>query len=133
MELKFNRGQELGREHRSLPAGLYNRLHLLLARSDSGTLFVPIRSMQYLAAVDQEEVVFVDGLGPRDIGISWRDFEIAERQDLSAPVGFVCIYYDPNGREIMNQLQGEFLKALEQMQKRQPKSGDASIIPIDRH
>ncbi|MDT8386023.1 MAG: hypothetical protein RQ736_00810 [Thiogranum sp.] len=133
MELKFNRGQELSREQRSVPARLYNRLHLLFARSDSGTLFVPIRSMQYLAAVDQEEVIFVDGLGPRNIGISWRDFEVAERHDLSSPVGFTCIYYDPNGPQIMTHLQGEFLKALELVQERQPKSTGASVTPIDRH
>ena len=46
--------------------------------------------MQYLAAIDSEEIVFVDGQGPRAIEIAWRDFHTVEREGLRAPVAFTC-------------------------------------------
>jgi hypothetical protein len=88
--------------------------------------------MQYLAAIDSEEIVFVDGQGPRVIEISWRDFHAAERKDLRAPVAFTCIYYDKKGSEIMNRLQSEFLKALQLMEERQPKTDGATVTPIGK-
>jgi hypothetical protein len=130
MELKFSRGEELGREQRTISPDLYNKIRLLFARISAQHLFVPIRSMQYLAAIDSEEIVFVDGQGPRAIEVSWRDFQAGERQDLRAPVAYTCIYYDEKGRKIMNRLQSEFLKALQLMEARQPKTDGATIIPI---
>lgn len=132
MDVNFTRGNELGRESRSIPGDLYNALHLLFARGRRGHLFVPIRAMQYLAAVDHEEIVFVDGQGPRAIEIVWRDFRVGERRDLRAPVSYTCIYYDHKAPAIMNRLQSEFLKAVSLMQARQPKSGGGSITPLER-
>jgi hypothetical protein len=88
--------------------------------------------MQYLAIVDREEIVFIDGQGPRRIELAWRDFQTGEREDLREPVAYSCIYYDDNGRENMNRLQSEFFKALELMQDRQPKAGGATIIPLEK-
>ena len=34
--------------------------HLLLEHSKDGVVFVPIRSMQYLAVIDHEEIIFLD-------------------------------------------------------------------------
>ncbi|MCO6411921.1 MAG: hypothetical protein J5I92_04175 [Thiogranum sp.] len=133
MDLNFTRGNEISREERSIPADLYNMLHLLYARRGDRHLFVPIRSMQYLAAIDREEIVFVDGQGPRTIEISWRDFRAGERQDLRAPVSYTCIYYDRNAPGIMNRLQSEFLKAVALLQDRQPRSDGGSVTPLDRH
>jgi hypothetical protein len=133
MDLKFERGSEVGREQRTMPAEFYNKLRLLFARTAGEHLFVPIRSMQYLAAIDREEIVFVDGIGPRYIEISWCEFQVKERQDLSSPVAYTCIYYDEKGREIMSRLQSEFLGALELMEDRRPKSEGATVTPLDRH
>ncbi len=130
MELRFTRGDELGREQRTIRADLYNRIRLLFTRGSGEHLFVPIRSMQYLAVVDEEEIVFVDGQGPRNIELAWCDFQSAQREDLRAPVSYTCIYYDEKGHEIMNRLQGEFLKAVEIMQDRQPKSDGATVTPL---
>jgi hypothetical protein len=132
MELKFERGEEMRREIRQLPAEHYNKIRLLFSRVGSEALFVPIRSMQYLAIVDREEIVFVDGQGPRRIEVAWRDFQSGEREDLREPVAYTCIYYDEKGRENMNRLQSEFLKALDLMQDRQPKAEGATITPLER-
>lgn len=131
MQLTFERGREIGREVRQLPAEHYRKILLLFSRSAGSTLFVPIRSMQYLAIVDPEEVVFVDGQGPRTIELSWRDFHPGEREDLRAPVSYTCIYYEEKGRAGMGRLQGEFLKALDLLEHRRPRAeGSATVTPL---
>ncbi len=40
-------------ERSALPAALYNDLQLLLSRSESESLFIPIRAMQFQAAAAQ--------------------------------------------------------------------------------
>jgi hypothetical protein len=62
VEITCYRDLEVKREHRQLPAETYNLALTLLARSTSGNLFIPIRSMQYLAILDAEEWVFLDGV-----------------------------------------------------------------------
>jgi len=132
MELNFERGEEIRREIRQLPAEHYNKIRLLFSRVGRESLFVPIRSMQYLAIVDREEIVFVDGQGPRRIEVAWRDFQTGERKDLREPVAYSCIYYDEKGQKIMSRLQSEFLKATELMQDRQPKADGATITSLER-
>jgi hypothetical protein len=131
MELSFERGSEIGRENRTLPAAHYRKILLLYSRSDSRHLFVPIRSMQYLAIVDREEIVFVDGQGPRVIELAWRDFHPGEREDLREPVTYSCIYYEEKGRVAMGHLQGEFLKALEILEDRRPRPPGATITELE--
>lgn len=132
MELSFSRADEIGREQRTVPAELYNKICLLFSRVGGENLFVPIRSMQYLAVVDKEEIVFVDGQGPRAIEISWQDFRSCDRDNLRDPVSFTCVYYDEKGHEIMGRLQSEFLKALKIMEERQPKFEGASVTTLER-
>ena len=104
MDINFERGPEIDRELRTLPADHYRLIRLLFKREHNDSLFVPIRAMQYLGIIDREEVVFVDGQGPRIIQVSWRDFQARERDDLRAPVTYTCIYYDTKSREIMARL-----------------------------
>jgi len=133
MELSFERGREIGREVRRLPAEYYRKILLLFSRSRDNSLFVPIRAMQYLAIVDQEEVVFVDGQGPRTIELAWRDFHPGEREDLRTPVSYTCIYYEQKGMKNMGRLQGEFLKALDQLEHKQPRAeAAATVTRLDR-
>lgn len=132
MDLSFERGTEIGRELRTLPAEHYRIIHLLFTRKGGDNLFVPIRSMQYLAIIDRDEIVFVDGQGPRVIELSWRDFQTGKREDLRAPVTYTCVYYNEKAREIMARLQSEFIKALEVMEHRQHKP-DATVTPFERH
>lgn len=127
MDISFTRGPEIGRETRTLPADHYRLIRLLFHRNERDSLFVPIRSMQYLGIIDREEVVFVDGLGARAIELAWREFQTGERNDLLAPVGYTCIHYRSGGGEIMPRLQNEFFKALKLLQQRQPRSGGGSV------
>ena len=133
MDLNFERGDEAGREMRQLPAEHYKKILILFSRSESESLFIPIRSMQYLAIIDQEEIVFVDGLRPRKIDLAWRDFHPGEHDCLDSPVTYTCIYYTEQGQQARVRLQGEFLAALEQMKKRQPKSADATVTQFPRN
>lgn len=132
MELSFEHGEEIEREARQLPAAHYRKILLLFLRSNSENLFVPVRSMQYLAIIDRDEIAFVDGLGPRNIELLWCGFHPGERENLDSPVCYTCIYYEEKGREVMARLQGEFLKALELMEARQPKCGDATVTQLRR-
>ena len=59
----FFRPPALLREPLTIPAGLYNRCRLLHTRSELPHLFVPIRSMQFLAVIDREETIFIDNQG----------------------------------------------------------------------
>ena len=131
MDLSFERGDEIGRETRQLPAEHYKKILLLFSRSKSEYLFIPIRSMQYLAVIDREEIIFVDGQGPRLIEVAWRDFHSGEREDLRAPVTYTCIYYEEKGREAMRRLQGEYFKALELLEERQPGTDGATVTHLD--
>ena len=132
MQLNFTRGDEIAREQRAIPAELYNKIRLLYSRVAGQSLFVPIRSMQYLAVIDDEEIIFVDGQRPRAIEISWQDFHSGQRGDLRDPVNYTCIHYHEKGPEIMGRLQSEFLKALQLIEARQPKSESASVTPLER-
>ncbi len=132
MEIRFERGREIRRETRQLPSDLYNRLRILAARSGPGGLFVPIRPMQYLAVVDSEEVIFVDGQGPRRVEIAWREFRSRERTRLDEPVRYQCVYYEPKGLQAAPRLQGEFVKALRLFEQRQShRGGAATVLPFD--
>ena len=61
MEITCYRDEETGRESRQLLASIYNLAITQLARCEGRPLFVPIRSMHYMAIIDAEEFVFIDG------------------------------------------------------------------------
>lgn len=114
----FRRGPELDRRPRQLPAPLYNRARLLLARSDTDCVFVPIRSLQYQAIIDREEIIFVDGMGPRMVEIAWQGFRPQARAALHDPVPYELVTFHPRGEQLMQRLQGEFTAALGQFEQR---------------
>ena len=132
VEETFYRPPEVQRETRTLPADTYNRARLLLGRCGSGCLFVPIRSMQYLAVLDAEEFIFVDREGGRMIGIAWQRFKPQSRHSLDEPVAYEAVYYTAKGEETMRRLQGEFHRALHQLQEKSPLDSPARVIKLDR-
>ena len=132
MDVSLTRGDELQREERQLPAELYKKILLLFSRLQKGNLFVPIRSMQYLAVIDAEEIVFVDGQGPRTIELAWQNFRPQERADLRAPVSYECVYYETKGLQTMQRLQSEFFQALAVVEKRLPRSQGGTVTRIGR-
>jgi hypothetical protein len=128
MEIRFYRDEPLSREARSLPAEDYNLTRLLLARASAGCVFVPIRSMQVLAVIDAEEIIFTHREAAREVEIAWTRFRPDERSRLDEPVGFEALYYQPGARETMSRLQGDFLKALRLMAERQAPKTDAHVL-----
>jgi hypothetical protein len=141
----FFRPQELAREHSALPASLYNDLQLVLKRSGSENLFIPIRSMQYQAVVEGAEIIFVDsqggyahqdGEGGRLIRVAWRPAPAAERESLTDPVPCEIVYYFPGLKEIQWRLMSEFPPVLVQILQRQReksvRAGERRVLPLRR-
>ena len=133
---EFYRGEEQGYEIRSLPAVTYNTLRLVFDYSDSNCVFLPIRSMQYMAVIDKEEIIFVDGLKSKKvIELAWKCFKPQERNNLADPVSYHFSYYNEKAIETMKRLQWEFDKALhlhyDRLKEKQPAS-DATVIPLDQ-
>jgi len=122
-----------GREPWALAAETYNRTYLLLRRGGEDCLFVPIRSMQYLAVVDAEEVIFVDGNRRPYIEVAWQGFRPQAREGLDQPVPFEVVYYDARGVETMQRLVGEFGRAVRLLAERYPQAaGDgADLVQLD--
>jgi hypothetical protein len=136
-ETFFRPDQPFAREASALPADVYNGLQLLLAREPSSCVFLPIRSMQYQAVIDREEVVFVDanggyahqdGVGGRLIRIAWRPGS-QPRDSLAEPVPCEIVHYFPGLKETQWRLLGETRAALRQVLERQRGPG---LAPIER-
>ena len=132
MEITCYRGSETSRETRSLPASTYNLAITLLARCASGQLFVPIRSMQYLAIVDIEEFVFIDGERKCWIDIAWQDFQSHARTSLDQPVAYEAVYYRKNQAATMSRLQREFPVALRALADKETLDNPAQIIKFPK-
>ena len=128
MEINCYRDREVAREHRQLSAATYNLAHTLLTRNQSGNLFIPIRTMQYLAILDREELIFLDGVRKCWIDIAWRNFHPQARLSLDEPVSYVAVYYTAEAVQIMNRLQRELYLALQQLSGKAPAHGDAKVI-----
>jgi hypothetical protein len=128
MQITCYRNPESAREPRFLPAATYNLAHALLSRSTSGCLFVPIRSMQYLAILDAEEFVFLDGERKCWIDIAWQDFHPQMRTSLDEPVPYQAVYYEPDAAQFMARLQAELPHALNELASKGRLDGPARVI-----
>ena len=128
MQITCYRNPESAREPRFLPAATYNLAHALLSRSTSGCLFVPIRSMQYLAILDVEEFVFLDGERKCWIDIAWQDFRPQVRTSLDEPVPYQAVYYQPDAVHLMARLQAELPPALTDLAAKGRFDGSARVI-----
>lgn len=131
MEINCYRDVEVKRELRQLPADTYNLAHTLLARSKTGNLFIPIRAMQYLAILDAEELIFLDGARKCWIDISWCNFHPQSRNSLDEPVSYEAVYYTEDSVKMMGRLQRELFIALQQLSGKDPVHGDAKVIKFD--
>lgn len=128
MEITCYRNPELAREQRFLPAATYNLAHALWSRAGSGCLFIPIRAMQYLAILDAEELVFLDGTRKCWIDIAWRDFRPQDRTSLADAVAYQAVYYQPIAADLMLRLQAELPRALNELAAKGRFDGQARII-----
>ena len=107
MEERFYREQEIARLPAFLPAATYNLAHTLLARAGK-CLFVPIRSLQYMAVLDAEEFIFVDSQNKAWVELAWQHFRPQARSALDERVPFEVVHYAPQAAETMKRLPGEF-------------------------
>ncbi len=123
-------------------AGVYNLAQVLLKRSDSEFLFVPVRTMQYLAIVEANAFWFVDSLayavqdgeGGRVITVSWHLGSTTERTSLDERMDCEVVYYGEDRSEIQTRLRGEFHQAMQLMdqrfRERVQSEGEVRILPF---
>jgi len=117
---------EVERKSWSVPAGIYNLYRSLLGRSETGHVFVPIRSMQYLAVMDKNEIIFVDSQsyavskdeGGRLILVAWQFPRLHDRAALTEPMPCDVVFYERRNNDIQLRLIAEFRQALELMDQR---------------
>lgn len=128
MEITCYRDQEVSREFRQLPAATYNLALTLLSRSPTGNLFVPIRAMQYLAILDDEELVFLDGERKCWIDIAWRRFKPQARVSLDDAVAYEAVYYRDGAKLLMSRIQAELPRALQELAKKITQEGPARVL-----
>lgn len=128
MEITCYRDSEISREPRQLSASTYNLAITLLSRCTTRHLFVPIRSMQYMAIIDNEEFVFIDGERKCWIDIAWQNFKPQVRDALDQPVAYQAVYYRENMSTIMTRLQSEFPVALQVLVNKTKLDSPARII-----
>lgn len=128
MEITCYRDPETAREPRFLPAATYNLAHTLLSRSPSACLFVPIRAMQYLAILDAEELVFIDGQRKCWIDVAWQDFRPQSRASLDEAVPYQAVYYRTDAEQLMARLQAELPRALKGLAAKERFDGPARVL-----
>ena len=127
----FFRPDELARERLAIPAALYNKCRLMLARCRYEHVFVPVRTMQMQAVIDVGEVVFVDnqayavrdGEGGRMIMLAWQFGHAGPRDSLTDPVRIELVYFHKRSRELHTRLVGELRKALDIAETHAKKNG----------
>jgi hypothetical protein len=129
----FFRPAELLRESLTIPAALYNRCRLLLARSELPHLFVPIRSMQFLAVINRHEIIFIDyqggytiqdGEGGRLITLAWQFSTEETRASLYEPVKMELVHYRQDVKALHQRIMSEFPSVLEQLSEKAAVAGD---------
>ncbi|MEQ1661737.1 MAG: hypothetical protein ABL877_03490 [Thiobacillus sp.] len=131
MEEHFYREQEITRLPAFLPAATYNLAHTLLARAGK-CLFVPIRSMQYMAVLDAEEFIFIDSQNKAWVELAWQHFRPQARSALDERVPFDIVHYLPQAADTMKRLPGEFHLALQRLSGRDVPRQDAGVLPLVR-
>ena len=118
--------EEYERKDWSVPADIYNLYRSLLNKSSTGNVFVPIRSMQFLAVLDKNEIIFVDSLayavsdsqGGRIILISWKFTSHHDRESLTDAVPCEVVYYARKDSTAQLRLVTEFKQAMDLMDQR---------------
>ncbi|NWG87254.1 MAG: hypothetical protein HXY26_07065 [Hydrogenophilaceae bacterium] len=131
MEISVYRDRALATEARTLAAATYNLAHSLLARSPSGVVFVPIRSMQMLAILDSEEFVFLDSQHKSWVEIAWQRFRPQARTSLDEPVPYEAVIYHPDGQKNLGRLLVELPKALQALSGKEKLDGPAKLLKFE--
>ena len=128
MEITCYRDAASAQEARTLPAATYNLAITLLQQTPHACLFVPIRSMQYLAIIDHEEFVFIDGVRKCWIDIAWQQFRPQQRDALDQSVNYQAVYYQADSAALMSRLQAELARALTALSRQQRPLQSARVL-----
>ncbi|TCV84309.1 hypothetical protein [Sulfurirhabdus autotrophica] len=131
MDITCYRDTELLRESNQIPAASYNLAKTLVARSSTGVVFLPIRSMQYLAILDATEFVFIDGERKSLIDIAWQHFSPQDRASLDDPVAYEAVYYYSHSKSLMPRLQSEFHKVLVAAASKEKAATPAKVLKFE--
>jgi len=121
----------------------YNLAHVLLNRSHSSHIFVPVRSLQYLAIIEKNAFWFVDSQayavrgdeGGRLIRVSWHPITNPnDREGLTQNMDCRVIFYGEDMSEIQKRLNTEFYQSMLQIDQRHRDSVHThckvSILPL---
>ena len=117
---------EVERKSWSVPADIYNLSYSLQRRCQAGHVFVPIRSMQFMAVLDRNEIIFIDSQsyavseneGGRLILIAWEFSESCDRDALTEPVPCEVVFYEQENKDVQLRLIAEFRQAMELLDQR---------------
>lgn len=112
--------KEVERRQWSVPADIYNQYRALQRRNQTTHVFVPIRTMQFMAVLDDNEIVFVDSQsyavskdqGGRLILIVWKFAESIDRDALTEPVPCEVVFYEQINSDLQLRLITEFRQAM---------------------
>ncbi|MEE9493865.1 MAG: hypothetical protein V3W04_10860 [Gammaproteobacteria bacterium] len=118
--------REMSRRNWQVPANIYNLYHSLQVRSKTGHVFVPIRTLQFMAVLDSNEIVFVDSQsyavgekeGGRMILVSWKFPSSHDRDALTDPMPCEVVFYEQNNSDLQLRLIAEFRQAMELLDQR---------------
>jgi len=123
--------EEFSCQKSRLTSATYNLAHILLNRNQLDHLFIPIRSMQYLAVIEQSHFWFVDSQayavqdneGGRLIRISWHPImDPSQRTGLNQPIDCRVVFYGKDMNDIQRRLIGEFYQAMSLVDRRHSQS-----------
>ena len=117
---------EVERKDWLVPAEIYNLHHAFHTRCETGHVFVPIRSLQFMAVLDKNEIVFVDSQsyavskdeGGRLILIAWKFAASHDRDALTDPTPCEVVFYDKKNSDLQLRLISEFREAMQLMDQR---------------
>jgi hypothetical protein len=123
--------KEVDRKSWLVPAEIYNLYRSLQARNHVGHVFVPIRIMQFMAVLDKNEIVFVDGQsyavmknkdgeneGGRLILLAWQFPLSHDRDSLEDPMQCEVVFYDKKNSDLQLRMIAAFKEAMELMDQR---------------
>lgn len=131
MEISLYRDDAVSSQSRTLRAQTYNMGRILLAKNPDGVVFLSIRSMQFLAILDAEEWVFVDGEKKHLIEVAWQKFRPQSRTAIDDAVPFEAMFYTEESPGLMSRLESAVHEALLQEVNRmqfEKKQGD--VLPF---
>ncbi|MBF0265760.1 MAG: hypothetical protein HQL46_10845 [Gammaproteobacteria bacterium] len=129
-QLIFVRNETIKLQQRTLPADYYNQIHLLFAQAKDSQVFIPIRSMQFLAVIDKTEVMFVHSVRKQFVCVSWNHFKPQERETLTDVVSYQCEIYEQEYLDVMLRLHGEFLNAIQLFKEKQPNPKPSKVTSL---